>query len=394
MGHRISPDREYRLLQRRLDRNITGAPESPVFMRILELLFTPEEAELARRVPTRPVRLQELSRRLQVPEGELDRRLTELASKGLVFDLEYQGQRYFSLAPVVIGFFEFTFMRTDGQLPLAELARLFEEYMHGDDRFGRAVFGGQTQLARALVHEEALPAGNYNEVLDWERASRIVADAEVAALGLCACRHKAQHLGTVCAHSLETCLSFGQGAEILVRQGFARRISGTEALRVLEDSKRAGLAQIGDNVRDQVGYICNCCGCCCSMFTAMKRLHLREAVVSSNWLMAVERERCSGCGRCVQACPLEAIQLIAEQQENQVQRVQCSEELCLGCGICPSVCRSGALRMVPRPRRVFTPENTLERILQMAIERKKIANLLFEDPESLSHRTLGRIVAA
>jgi hypothetical protein len=30
MGHAVNPDLEYRLLQRRLDCNITGAPESPL----------------------------------------------------------------------------------------------------------------------------------------------------------------------------------------------------------------------------------------------------------------------------------------------------------------------------------------------------------------------------
>ena len=394
MGHGVNPDREYRLLQQRLDRNIAGAPDSPAFMRILELLFTPAEAELARRIPTRPASLQDLSRRLDRPAAELDERLTEMAAKGLVFDLENQGQRYFSLAPVVIGFFEFTFMRTDGKLPLDELACLFEEYMHGNDHFARSVFAGQTQLGRALVHEEALPPENYSEVLDWERSSRIIAGADVAAVGLCACRHKAQHLGTVCGHSLDTCLSLGQAAEILIRQGFARKVSTTEALRVLEDSKRAGLAQIGDNVRNQVGYICNCCGCCCSMFMAMKHLRIQEAVVSSNWIMTVDRSRCSGCGRCVQACPVESIDLEEEpQEERPLKKAVNHEELCLGCGVCVAVCPTGALGMAPRAQRVLTPENTLDRILRMAIERKKLANLLFEDPESLSYRTLGRVAA-
>ena len=395
MGHHISPEREYRLLQQRLDRNIAGAPDSPAFLRILELLFTPEEAVLAQRVPTRPVSLEELARRLAKPAQELDRQLTQMAAKGLVFDLEYQGQRYFSLAPVVIGFFEFTFMRTDGALPLTELARLFEEYMHGDDRFGRAVFSGKTQLARALVQEEALPEDSYSEVLDWERASRIAADAKVAALGLCACRHKARHLGKACGHELETCLSFGLGAEILIRQGFARPVTPQEALKVLEASKRAGLAQIGDNVKKQVGYICNCCGCCCSMFSAMKRLHIQEAVVSSNWIVQVDKLKCNGCGLCGKACPLEAVSLEEERQGERLQkRAVCREELCLGCGVCQRVCRAGALRMVSRPQRVFTPEHTLERVLLMAIERKKVANLLFEDPEGLSYRTIGRVAAA
>ena len=44
-------------------------------------------------------------------------------------------------------------------------------------RFAHAVFAGQTQIGRALVREEALPAGDHTEVLDWERASAIVEGA-------------------------------------------------------------------------------------------------------------------------------------------------------------------------------------------------------------------------
>ena len=59
MGHRlVSPDRAYRALQQRLDENVTGAPDAPVFRKILRLLFTPDDADLARRLPTRPSRVE------------------------------------------------------------------------------------------------------------------------------------------------------------------------------------------------------------------------------------------------------------------------------------------------------------------------------------------------
>jgi len=48
--------------------------------------------------------------------------------------------------------------------------------------------------------------------------------------------------------------------------------------------------------------------------------------------------------------------------------------------------------MTPREQRVFTPESTFDRLVAMAIERGKLADLLFEDPRRLSHRALGRIV--
>ena len=41
MGHNTIPHREHVLLQKRYDRMVTGAPDSPHLMRILALLFTP-----------------------------------------------------------------------------------------------------------------------------------------------------------------------------------------------------------------------------------------------------------------------------------------------------------------------------------------------------------------
>ncbi len=51
MGHIGGIEQTYHLLQQRLDRNMTGAPDSPAFEKILKILFSPEEGELARRIP-------------------------------------------------------------------------------------------------------------------------------------------------------------------------------------------------------------------------------------------------------------------------------------------------------------------------------------------------------
>ena len=173
LAHTVNPDRTYHLLQQRLDRNVTGAPDSPVFTQILKLLFSTEEADIARQMPTQFTSLGRLARKLEVDPAALDDKLTRMAQRGLVLDVERHGKRYFTLAPVVIGFFEFTFMRTRDNLPMAELARLFEEYFFQDDHFARAVFSGETQIGRSLVREEGLPTGDHVEILDWERAVRL-----------------------------------------------------------------------------------------------------------------------------------------------------------------------------------------------------------------------------
>ena len=153
--------RPYRRLQQRLDRNPTGAPASPALLRILQLLFTPTEADLARRIPSTFISLRRLARRANIPQAELADMITRMAERGLVFDLEHDDKRYVALAPVVIGFFEFTFMRVRENYPVEELARLFDEYLFQDGEFAHAVFDGQTQIGRSLVREEALPAGDH-----------------------------------------------------------------------------------------------------------------------------------------------------------------------------------------------------------------------------------------
>ena len=68
-------------------------------------------------------------------------------------------------------------------------------------------------------------------------------------------------------------------------------------------------------------------------------------------------------------------------------------EVCLGCGVCPTVCKSGSAAMQARPQRVYTPESSFDKYARMAIERGKLADLIFSDYDSLSHRTMGRLLS-
>jgi hypothetical protein len=48
--------------------------------------------------------------------------------------------------------------------------------------------------------------------------------------------------------------------------------------------------------------------------------------------------------------------------------------------------------MKPRIKRVYTPETIYDRIVKMAVERGKLADLLMDDPQRLSHRALRSIL--
>lgn len=393
MAQPIPPPQAYRLLQQRLDRNVTGAPASPTLTRILRLLFSPDEADLARRIPTTFIALGKLAQRAGLAEERLADMVASMAERGLVFDVEHEGRRYVALAPVVIGFFEFTFMRARAGYPTEELARLFDEYFFERADFAHAVFAGQTQIGRALAREEALPAGDHSEILDWERAEQIVATASSHAVSLCACRNHAQQAGHPCEHPMRTCLSLNLGADVLVRQGIAEPISRSEAMGILEQSKAAGLAQTGDNVQQNVSYICNCCGCSCGMMNAIRRFDIRNAIVTSNWIATIDPERCNGCSRCAKVCPVSAITISKGEVDGRRRNWAVRDpDLCLGCGVCYSACRRGALSMRRRERRVFTPESTFERIVAMAIERGKLGDLLLDNLEGWGYQALARVV--
>ena len=396
MGHMTGSEHAYRLLQKRLAEKVQGATESPTLMKILSILFSPEDAELARKLPHNLTSLDVLAKSLRVPQDELNAKLTDMAKRGLVVDIENNGQRYFTLPPVVLGFFEMTFMRVQPDMPMKELAGLFEEYFtEYDHGFQRANFEGRTQLFRTMVREEAIPRGTFTEVLDWERASFIVQSATALSVGICQCHHTAKHMGRACERPQEVCMTFNYTADCLIRHGIARSVTKAEAMTILVKSKEAGLAQTGDNVQNKVTFICNCCGCCCHVMKGIKALDRRPAIITSNFIMDVDNSKCKGCGKCAKACPIGAISIENNTSGAQVKKQAVrDDQVCLGCGVCTTVCKNGAASMKSRPQRTLVPETVFDQRVMMAIERGKLANLLFDDPGRLSHRALSRVISA
>jgi NAD-dependent dihydropyrimidine dehydrogenase PreA subunit len=388
-------DGPYDRLQERLDRMPTGAPDSPTLRRILALLFSPEEAELAAELPSL-VSVARLSDRLGRDGAALDATLTSMAARGLVFDLEHRGERWVALAPVVIGFFEFTFMRVRDDAPMGELAALFHEYLFTDPEhsFAHAVFQGSVQIGRSLVREEALPQDVTTEVLDWERATSVVAGARTVAVASCPCRAHAQLLGLGCDAPIRTCLSFDGAAEALVRADLAEVISNDEGLAILTEAKAAGLAQTADNVQQGITYLCNCCGCCCGMMQAIRTAGIHDAIVPSNWVAAADLDECRGCLHgCVDACPAQAIARVdSEGQGRRKYWAIVDPDRCLGCGVCVDACRFGVRHMDPRDERSYVPRTTLDRMIAMAVERGKLGDLLLDTLDGAGPHALARLL--
>jgi len=387
MGHLVMKE-EYRKLRRRLDGNPVGAPDSEALYDILSLLFTPEEASIASRMPYGFSSTRRLAKLLKMEVVQLEPRLDEMANKGLLFDLRKGDKSLWFLNPLVIGFFEFSMMRIRPTMDQKVVAHKIWEYMFEDPRlaFVNELAGGKTQLFRPLAHEPTLDE-NVVEILDYDRASYMIESATAWTVGLCHCRHVAHHRGRDCkvANGMENCLSFNEPAGYFARRGMGRAISKEESLAIMEDCRARGMAQIGDNIKSHGNFICNCCNCCCEILESCRRLRTTVPLLSSNFIASMRMDTCKQCGICAKWCPVEAFQVL---RDGKKKKITLNDSVCLGCGVCATKCPNGSVKMVARPARVFTPENTLERVVLMALERGKLQNLLFDDPENITHDVL------
>ena len=132
----------YETLREILDAHPTGAPRSPVFEKILRMLFTPGEAELLTHMTFAPRPVEAIAAAAGVPVEEADRMLGALADRVLVFSREKGGKRSYGLLPAIPGLFEFPFMRgemtpeledageTLGGLPPGRPRRVFRRESH------------------------------------------------------------------------------------------------------------------------------------------------------------------------------------------------------------------------------------------------------------------------
>ncbi|MCX6558710.1 MAG: 4Fe-4S dicluster domain-containing protein [Candidatus Aminicenantes bacterium] len=395
MAH-VTARSAYKKLTERINLYPQGAPPAETLFRILELLFSETEAALVAQLPIKPFTAKKAARLWRKSEAEARNILETLAGRGILVDSTPEnGPTVYFLPPPMAGFFEFSLMRLRSDINQKLLAELFYQYLNVEEDFIKGLFcSGETQLGRVFVHETALNAENSLHVLDYERASEIVKTAHHISVGICYCRHKMEHVGRACAAAQDICLTFNNTAAFLTRRHIARAIDAAEGLDLLQQARAEHLVQFGENNRRSVNFICNCCGCCCEAMIAARRFGFLHPVHTSNFIPVIDEHSCTGCGKCVEACPVEVLGLVTANDPKRPKRkiARLNKDLCLGCAVCVAACSSGRISLESRPRRVITPLDSTHRAVVMAIERGKLQNLIFDVQAHWNHRAMAAIL--
>lgn len=390
MGHLTSRD-AYKNLEDRINWFTQGAPASGTLTKILEVLFTEKEARQVAMLPIRPFNLKKAARIWGTTEAKAEKLLDHLCEKGLMVDSFHDGVRQFVLPPPMIGFFEFALMRTRGDIDQKYLSELFYQYIDVEEDFIKSLFFDlDTKLARVLVQEPVLLTEKANHILDYERATHIIEDAQYIGVGLCYCRHKNYHLGKACELNapMETCMTFDNVARSLAEHGgYSRLISKEEAKDILQMAYGYNLVQIGENVREHPAFMCNCCGCCCEALQAARRFSPMQPIATTNFIPKVDLQDCISCGKCSRVCPVLAISI-------KDKKPVIDESICLGCGVCARNCPKKTITLQRRPKQVITPVNSTHRFVLQAIEKGTLQNLVFDNQAFANHRALAAVFGA
>jgi len=349
----------YEKLAKHLDKLPAGFPrtESGVEIRILQRLFTPQDAELTLHLTLIPEEARVIARRANTPIAELTRQLEEMEKKGLIMSIRREGKPPSYMAQqFIVGFWESQVNRLS-----LDLVKDVEEYMltySNPDLWQKA-----PQLRTIPVNKSiSIPS----EAMPYERAGELVAAHKTFAVSNCICRQEQHILGHGCKKPLESCLTLGMAAETVVRNGRGRAISREEILEILDRAEKAGLVLQPANAKNAL-FICTCCGCCCGVLRSLKLSPKPGRFVSSPYLASLDRNTCKGCGACIKRCQMEAFSLDNGKAALDLDR-------CIGCGLCVTTCPTHSLALVRKPEaeQPYVPRNIIETSIKLGRARGRM----------------------
>jgi NAD-dependent dihydropyrimidine dehydrogenase PreA subunit len=319
-------DRVYERLAEALNKLPNGFPRTPsnVEIRLLKKIFPPEEASLASQLGGSMESVEAIANRIGLPTEEAEAKLTKMAKQGLLWSYKEGDESFFRLAPFIVGIYESQWESMDH-----ELAHLVEEYLANGGAVG--IMKPQPALHRVIPAQKAVKS---EWILPYDDVKAILLSSKTFRLRDCICRMQQNHIGRKCDFPMRTCLSFSS----VERSPSQDDVSKEEALAFLDKAEEMGLVHTVSNVMKGLGYVCNCCGCCCGILRGINEWGIGNSVAYANYYATIDPDECVGCGICRKRCQVHAI--FEKDGVSVVDRKKC-----IGCGLCATGCPNGVARL-------------------------------------------------
>jgi len=367
-----------------------GTPWSKEMEKILTTLFTPEEAEILL-VFNGPYldrfTAQKIAKKAKQPVDKIEPILKEMTRTQRLFSATKGEETTYSMFPLIPGLFELYFSNHQRAAKEEDkVLKLFtEEYeKYYNEGYVVNALSSSYPFMRVFLDQEVIDdkisekEGEIleinkevelikNKILPFEEVKTLIEKSRRISVMDCACRtHMKIHNNGIPVNNypINVCMNFNTFADYCIEQGFGRELSKEGALETLGAAAKAGLVHTTQNVSEKISFICNCDRDCCIMLRGIRQFDNPNMVATSNFQPEYEKESCIFCLKCTEICPMQIIELVDEDSEDQ--RISINFDRCIGCGVCAFNCSEGALSMIKKFDKL--PVETMIEALTKTIE--------------------------
>ncbi|HQA08562.1 MAG TPA: FAD-dependent oxidoreductase [Syntrophomonadaceae bacterium] len=300
-------------LANKINGTITGQPGAltaeSLEYRLIEPFLTEEMAEVALCLKMgKPQRVEMVAEKCGKPVEQVKQMLSQMAMDGIILFFTKDGIDRYALQPWIPGVYEMMVLNRENRKKYP-LTRYFDEHaQHLGETVAPNVPVGHG-LMRVIPVQAAVDGSSRRA--SYEEIMNILDKHEIFAVADCQCRLSNREHGQGCGHTVEDmCLVFGPIAPYYIRTGRGRQITKEEAFAVIEKAEREGLIHEVPNIvgPENIGAVCNCCGCGCFMLRNVTCYNVPD-VVRSNYVSQVDTSKCVACGLCVENCQVNALTL-------------------------------------------------------------------------------------
>jgi Na+-translocating ferredoxin:NAD+ oxidoreductase subunit B len=331
-----------------------GEPSSERFVRILEEMFTNDEARICFEL-FEPATCAEVSSRLNIEEQKLGKMLNKLVDRAILT----RGPTQFAFHKTVLAFHHDTVADTAPQTgPNAvtkKVKKLWDDFFRNEWSYTflnnsiktQQAGGRSLPISPAISAIERSPNIKFEELLPEENFKLRIENAKSRIIAPCGCRVS----WGGCDHPLMTCFACfdrPRGEYYITLPGsMLKRVSVAESLDIARGAEEAGLVHWGD---------CFCCSCACENLFPVTRAHRFDLMNPNRFLAVVDTDKCKGCEQCTKRCPFEAVEMKKVDGSNKHKAV-IDPEKCKGCGVCITGCKQAAITYrIVRPVEYLKPK--------------------------------------